>query len=461
MAPFSISHLTGLALLLSASASNATGVELEVNTIFPAAQSTNVCADTPLRLAFHRPVRLGSGGRIAVYTVAGDKPADAFDLADPAFTNNVGGKVLRDDPVVVAGDVVTIQLHSHALRPGQNYYVRMEPGTISGEDGSKFEGFLDKTAWTFSTRPALPAGRTNLVVATDGHGDFCTPQGAVDYVPDDNQTPVEIFVRKGLYNGLIYIAPDKSHIHFRGEDREETIIAARNNDRINASRNGRALMNVDANDFTLENITLRNTTPYKGSQAEALRLRSERCVLRNDNFYSFQDTLLLSGSVYVTNCHVEGDVDFIWGQGSAFFNQCEIKAVHNGYYLQARNPSGRAGYVFYCCRLTGSPSVNKCLLARIDADRFPFSQAVFIQCQMGPQVPAMGWEVKGTNTSHLCFAEFRSIDSAGNAVDVSQRHPASRQLAEQEAVGLSDPAKVLSISDSWNPRRPEGAQISK
>jgi pectin methylesterase-like acyl-CoA thioesterase len=186
-------------------------------------------------------------------------------------------------------------------------------------------------------------------------------------------------------------------------------------------------------------------------QAEALRVRSDRCVLRNDDFHSFQDTLLLSGSVYATNCYVEGDVDFIWGQGSVFFDQCEIKAVHNGYYVQARNPAERPGYVFFRCKLTAAPGVSKCLLARIDADRFPWSQAAFINCQMGAQVPPAGWEARGTNVSHLRFGEFHSTDAQGKAVDVSRRHPASRQLTEAEAVELSDPAKVLSYHHPWNP----------
>jgi pectin methylesterase-like acyl-CoA thioesterase len=173
--------------------------------------------------------------------------------------------------------------------------------------------------------------------------------------------------------------------------------------------------------------------------------------LRNDAFYSYQDTLLLSGRVYATNCHVEGDVDFVWGQGSVFFDQCELKAVHNGYYLQARNPAERPGYVFFKCKLTAAPGVQRCLLARIDSDRFPFSQAAFIDCQIGAQVPPVGWEAKGTNVSHLRFGEFHSTDPEGRPVNVSRRHPASRQLSKPEATALSDPAKALSYLRPWNP----------
>jgi pectin methylesterase-like acyl-CoA thioesterase len=426
--------------------------ELAVTNFFPAAGAVNVCADTPLRLTFNEPVLLGKSGRIEIYHAGDGRLADAFDLAAAGFTNNFGGKTMRYDAVQVSGNVAQVELHSRALDPGENYYVKIEPGVFLDPASNTFAGLTNNTAWTFSTRIALPRGRTNLTVASDGTGDFCSPQGAVDYISDDNQLPVRIFVRKGVYDGLVYIAPDKSRIQLLGEDRKETIITGRNNDRLNSGRIGRALMSVDANDFVLENITLHNLTPYHGSQAEALRVNGDRCVLRNDDFRSFQDTVLLSGSVYVTNCYIEGDVDFIWGQGAVFFDRCEIKALHNGYYLQARNPADRPGYVFFRCNLTAAPGVAKCVLARIDANRFPFSEAEYIDCQMGAQVPRIGWEVKGTNTAHLRFGEFHSTDADGKPLDTSLRQAASRQLTETEAAELSDPAKVLSWHRPWNPR---------
>jgi pectin methylesterase-like acyl-CoA thioesterase len=68
-------------------------------------------------------------------------------------------------------------------------------------------------------------------------------------------------------------------------------------------------------------------TPIGGSQAEALRTNSQRCSVRDVDFSSYQDTLFLNGRVYFTNCYIEGDVDFIWGGGAAFFNRCEIRAL--------------------------------------------------------------------------------------------------------------------------------------
>ena len=447
-------------LLLFMLISYACHAELAVRESWPSGQSNAVCTDAPLRLTFNEPVVLGGSGKIEIHRVADNRLTDTFDLGNAGFTNSFGGKILRYEPFQTTDSTVNIELHSHALNPGENYYVYISPDCFKGTNGDPFAGLTNSSAWKFSTRTSPPRGRTNLVVAADGTGDFCTPQGAVDYVPDDNQSPFEIFIRKGTYYGVVFVMADKGHIHFTGEDRKETIIAGRNNDKLNAGRIGRALVSVDGSDFTLENLTVHNLTPYRGSQAEALRVDGDRCILRNDDFYSFQDTLMLSGRVYATNCYVEGDVDFIWGSGTVFFDQCEIKAVHNGYYLQSRNPQDRAGYIFNRCKLTAGADVQRCLLARIEPDRFPYSQAAFINCQMGTQIPPVGWEARGINISHLQFEEFHSTDAQGNLIDVSQRLPASRQLTEAEAAELSDPAKVFARHDIWNPRManpaPEG-----
>src|SRR5205814_2501322 len=94
-----------------------------------------------------------------------------------------------------------------------------------------------------------------------------------------------------------YVVPSKPFITVRGEDRDETIIEHANNDRFNvapASNSDnqciqrrlpgtpdlyncwRSLFGVEAADFTLESITLHNTTPFGGSQAEAIHGNKDR-----------------------------------------------------------------------------------------------------------------------------------------------------------------------------------------
>jgi hypothetical protein len=427
--------------------------ELTVSEVVPANHEVGVCVDAPLRLSFNEIPVSGSQGRVLIKRVSDGSVVDAIDLAATNFTDNVGGRALNYQPVRIEGNVVSIYPHSHTLGYSGVYRVEIEPGVLRDRAGNAFKGFGIDSPWEFTTKAAVAKGRTNLVVAADCKGDFCTVQGAIDYVPDDNQVVTDILIRKGTYDGMVYIAPGKDHIHLRGEDRKQSILSGGNNDRLNPTRMGRALVSVEANDFVAENLTMHNTTPYRGSQAEALRVNGDKCILRNCDFLSFQDTVLLSGRVYVTNCYVEGDVDFIWGQGTAFFEQCEIKAVHDGYYLQARNSADHAGYVFLNCKLTAAPGVQRCWLARIDADRFPNSEVVFVNCRMGPQVPPAGWQVTGTNLAGLGFREFHSTDLDGKPLDVSRRHPASRQLDAAEAAAVSDAARIFGRESPWNPAR--------
>jgi hypothetical protein len=51
----------------------------------------------------------------------------------------------------------------------------------------------------------------------------------------------------------------------------------------------------------------------------------------------------------------------------------------------------------------------------------------------------------------LQFEEYQSVDPQGRPLDVSHRLAGSKQLADAEALALSDPAKVLAGTDQWNP----------
>lgn len=441
--------LIGLALILDGSAR----AGFSPTTYYPATNATSICTDTPLRLTFNDSVKLGSAGQLKVIRVSDGKVVDVLNVADGGWTNLFGTKLLRYEPFRIEDKTVTVQLRAHVLESGTNSTcaVVIDPGVFQSTAGESFPG-ITNGGWQFTTRAPLPKNRTRLEVAPDSLGDFCTLQGAVDYIPEDNYTPFEIYVRNGTYDSAAYLGPGRNRIRLVGEDRKKTILAGRNNDRMNAGRMMRPFISVDADDITIENLTIRNTTPYRGSQAEALRLEGQRCIVRNCDFYSFQDTLLLNGRVYVADCYIEGDVDFIWGHGTMFFENCEIKAMHDGYYVTSRNPLDLFGFVFSNCKLTAAPEVKKNWLARISTDRFPGSAVAFINCAMGEHIPAAGWQITGTDTARLRFLEFNSTTLDGKPLDVSQRHSISRQLSTAEAAELSDANKVLAARDTWKPK---------
>ncbi len=416
-----------------------------VTSLFPAREAERVCADTPLRIAFDAAVRVGTSGRIRVFNAATNAVVDTIDLGTATQTRLIGGTTYNYFPVIVADNVAHVQLHA-SLEPGATYYVQVESGVLLESTGGAWGGVAD-TAWRFTTKAGPASGAASVTVAEDGTGDFASVQGAFDFVPVNNARPITINVKSGTYREMLLLR-NRPFVTLRGEDRRATVIAYANNANLNAG-NSRAMVGIDANDFTLENITLRNLTPPGGSQAEALRTNSQRCAVRNVDFSSYQDTLFLNGRVYLTNCYVEGDVDFIWGGGAVFFERCEIRALRRGFNVQSRSTSGQRGYVFVECTLTAPTGVTGHGLARTDTTTFAECEVAYIDCAMGGHIAPAGWTITGTGgTANLRFLEYRSRDLNGGALDVSQRVAGSRQLTAEEAAQLRSPAFVLG---GWEP----------
>ncbi len=421
----------------------------------PADGARGLCIDTPLSVTFNETPHLGTSGTIGIHRADGTL-ADQIDLADPnSFKRFIGGAAsggvpyaFNYYPVTITGNTATIYPHQ-VLDYGQTYYVTMDPGVITDDNGNPFPGFTDAHTWRFSTKAAGPQeGATRLTVAADGSGDFCTVQAAIDFVPVNNTQRVVINVRPGVYNEIVYVRSSKPFITVDGGDRDQTAIQYPNNNNFNGAVSGnfRTMFGVDAPDFILANITLHNTTPHGGSQAEAFRGNNQRILLNHVNLISFQDTLLLQGKGFVNDSYIEGDVDFMWGVGTVFFQNCELKAVtSNGYYTQIRNGQGANGDVFVNCRLTrADDSITGSYLARIDPTVFPYSQVVYINTAMGPHIRPVGWLLNNaTEAPDVQFWEYHSTDLDGAPLDVSQRAPFSRQLSDAEAAQWSDPAFVL------------------
>ncbi|MSU50153.1 MAG: hypothetical protein EXS37_13895 [Opitutus sp.] len=426
---------------------------------FPATGANTTNPDTPLRLTFDRPVRAGTSGRIRILRASDSNIVDTLDLgANPTRLVGTNPTPYNFLPVIATGSTVTIYPRAGALAYNQTYYVTIESGTILEGNGASFTGLTDPTAWRFTTKNAGPIpGTTSLSVAADGTGDFSSVQGAIDFVPAGNAARVVVTVRRGTYNELNYIGANKPFITIRGEDRAQTIIAYPNNNNFN-SGNNRAMFSVDGNDFTLETITLRNTTPKGGSQAEAIRGNGQRAVLNRVNLSSFQDTLLWNGTLFVTDSFIEGDVDFMWGNGGCFFQRCELKALTSGgYYTQIRNGQGQKGNVYVDCRLTAAEGVIGMFLARIDprdgvANTWPFSQVVFLNCAIGAHVAREGWRLdNATAAPNVQFWEYKSTDAEGASLDVGGRLRDAKQIDDATAAQYRDPQFVVGFAPQIAP----------
>lgn len=427
------------------------------------------CVDTPLTVTFASAPTLGTTGSIVVHNADGSV-ADAIDLADPAsFTETVGGATDEAGsvhhfsyfPVIITGDTATIYPH-HELAYGHTYYVTADPTVFTA---AGFTGVSDPREWRFTTTRHSP-GQNARVITVDsrGRGDFCTVQGAIDAVQAGNTVPRLIKVADGTYTELDWVAPSKPFITVQGQSRSGTVIQYANNNTLNANTTDvcarqaipvhdnfncwRSNFSVEANDFTLEDLTLSNTTPFGGSQAEAFRGNADRITLNRVNLLSFQDTIRLQGLGYVTNSYIQGDVDFTWGVGTVFWTHDELKSMHAGYVTQIRSGQGQNGYVFYDDALTRAPGVadGSVYLGRIDPTVFPFSQAVYIDTKMDSHINPAGFLLNNAGcpaATHVRFWEYGSTNLQGQPVDTSQRLACSAQLTAAQAAQWSDPAFVL------------------
>jgi hypothetical protein len=161
------------------------------------------------------------------------------------------------------------------------------------------------------------------------------------------------------------------------------------------------------------------------------------------------DALQTNGSAYFENIRLTGAGDTILGRGPAYFRNCEIAS--RGAFMWVRNTQASHGNVFDRCtfRATGGETV----LARLPDNKgrnYPYAEAVLLDATLVGIAPE-GWGPVDGDAAHVRFLEFNSRAADGKPVDVSRRHPASRQLDAETSAPYRDPAWVLG---GWTPHSP-------
>ena len=476
--------------------------------MFPANGAKAVNPDTHLVLTFSSAPEIGRSGQIRIYDAADHTVVDTLDMSVPAGpdpTHRVGTpvidpnpptpttttpavKVVPEDlhnyqlntiggladfhfyPVIVHGNVATIYPHSGVLKYGHRYAVEMDAGVLTPAS-DEFAGF-GKNGWTFSTKAAGPkADATRVVVAADASGDFNTVQGAADFVPANPAKRVTVFIKNGTYEEIVFFQK-KSKITFEGEDRDKVQIGYGNNSAFNPPMPGpsrRCAFSVyDSNEIVLKNFSVSN---YAYGQAEGLLVYGQKDVVDHVNIKGSGDAMNLRGTIFLTDSRIIGDGDTILGVGAAFFNRCEIQSM--GPYMWIRNTEANHGNVFLNCTFitrqrpagqrpptppptAGQPAPRPmgAVLARLPNNHglnYPYAEAVLIDCKLGG-IPAEGWGPIEADAAHLHLWEYNSMDLEGKPLDVSQRHPASRQLTKPaDAETIANYSKPSFVLGGWDP----------
>ena len=194
----------------------------------------------------------------------------------------------------------------------------------------------------------------NAVVAADGSGQYTTVQEAINAAPQNTtlDRPWIIYIKAGSYREVVYVQREKRFVKLVGEDPARTTITYNLHANMVGS-DGKPIgtfrtptVQIDADDFSAENLTFENTAGPVG-QALAVRVDGDRVVFRNCRFLGWQDTVFLNrGRHYFIDSYIAGHVDFIFGGATAYFDRCDIHVLRNGYITAASTPAGaevRAG----------------------------------------------------------------------------------------------------------------------
>jgi pectin methylesterase-like acyl-CoA thioesterase len=328
------------------------------------------------------------------------------------------------------------------------------------------------TAWT-----ATPAC-ASAVVATDGTGTYRSVQAAVDAVPVNNTRRFTIIIKPGTYRGVVAIPSTKPYISFVGTGRTpaDVVITYDNAngttkpDGTTYGTSGSASVTIDGHDFTAINLTFANSFDEKAhpeitnQQAVAVLTRTDRLVFDNVRFLGNQDTLYVNspatttpGRAYFRSCYVEGDVDFIFGRGTAVFDHCRITSLdrgsssNNGYVTAASTDiSNPYGFLFYRCSLISTAAAGTVYLGRPwhpSGDVNALGQVVYRESNLGAHIMPAAWtDMSGFSWKDARFAEYR--DSGPGAAANADRP----QLTDAQAATYT-PRRYLVGTDGWEPIR--------
>ena len=318
-----------------------------------------------------------------------------------------------------------------------------------------------------------------LTVAKDGSGDFKRVSDALTWLEQHEDEPRIIFIRKGLYEESVEV--HLPHVTLLGEETEHTVIsyflyAMMPREDIGKLGTFRSYtMFIDASDFTAANMTIANTagTGPDVGQGVAVYADGDRIHFENCRLLGHTDTLFtgplppfelkkygftgpkqfaprINGRHLYRNCYIEGDVDFIFGSATAYFERCEIHSMNRGmpvnsFATAASTAEGQQyGYVFEGCQFTGSCPPKTAYLGRPWRN---FARTVILRSYLGPHIRPEGWhnwdkpEAEGT----ILYAEYENFGEGW----VPDMRPSWAHILTKEEAEAYTKEKVLGGADGW------------
>lgn len=362
----------------------------------------------------------------------------------------------------------TVKFSYFGLEYNKQYTFTLPAGFVkdlSGNDGPAL-------TLSFKTmeKPVPAKRKFDLIVDADATADQIasgkyvkTIAEAFNAAPNNSASRFLVLITNGTYNLggdgtnpqdiVLKLPSGKNNVSLIAQSKDKVILQGNPGWGIK-----NAVLSIEANDLYMENVTIEHKDGITTSgQRPALNPAGDRNVYNGVRLRSKQDTQVTGGkrSFYYRST-IEGDVDFICGGGTHWFEECKLVSVASGYIVAPNHDTAtQYGYIFNNNTITAATSYY---LGR------PWQnapRAVYLNTKMINEPNISGWASMGTIPA--LFAEYNSVNGNGVAVNTDNRtnifnvngvaqtgnyNPVlTKAQADQYTI-----ENVLSGTDKWDPR---------
>lgn len=215
----------------------------------------------------------------------------------------------------------------------------------------------------------------------------------------------------------------------------------------------------------MQDLTLQNDLDYYKAgtgRAPVLQDKGTQTIMKNVNMRSYQDTYYSkSGEYYFEGGLIQGTVDYICGNGNAYFNGVTLlnksrsatETSGDCTITAAQTVDNQKGYVFNGCTIeTESKTFNF-------GRSWTTAKTAFLNTTIkSGKLIDTRWTVKGMNSAPVSYKEYNTVDLSGNGMNT----PASNVIEFTHSTGNNKMETILSEEEAkeyaldkffanWNP----------
>ena len=201
----------------------------------------------------------------------------------------------------------------------------------------------------------------------------------------------------------------------------------------------------------MQDLTLQNDLDYYKAgtgRAPVLQNLGTQTIMKNVNMRSYQDTYYSkSGDYYFEGGLIQGTVDYICGNGNAYFNGVTLLnksrsatgSTGDCTITAANTSSNLKGYVFNGCTIeTESKTFNF-------GRSWGTAKTAFLNTTINSgKLAATRWAVAGMNSAPVSYKEYNTVDKSGNGMNT----PASNIIEFTHSTGNNTMETVLSAEEA-------------